>query len=531
MGTPTSTPAWKALQKHSQQFKSPSFNLNTLFEESTNRFANFSACHENMLLDFSKNYLREDTLVLLLDLARQCDVPNAIESMYKGEAINGTEQRAAHHVALRNPKLSTQREEIESALTKMEDFVSAVHDGNWTGYSGQTITDVVNIGIGGSDLGPAMVTDALLHHSSDKLKLHFVSNIDPSHMQTALTDLNPERTLFIVVSKSFTTQETHQNASIARDWFLDRAIDEKNVAQHFVAVTSNLDEALRFGIDAANLFPMWDWVGGRYSLWSAVGLSIALSIGMDNFRQLLAGAESMDQHFRTTPLEHNIPVLMALLTIWYTGFFDCHSSAVIPYSQRLSLLPAFLQQLYMESLGKCVDKSGEAVDAHTGEALWGTAGTNGQHSYFQMLHQGTQFIPVDFIAFAAPYSSENQEQHQQLLANCLSQSLALMKGAKGNAEAPHENVPGNRPSTTLLINSLNPFNLGGLLALYEHKVYVQSTIWNINAFDQWGVELGKQLSSQILNAMKNPDTDGQLDDSTFQLLTNIRRWNETEEND
>ena len=539
MSSPGNTSAWIALQEHSKQFQQADFRLSDLFTTSANRFTAFSLRHENLLLDFSKNYLTPETLRLLLDLADQQQLSSAIKAMYDGELINTTEQRAALHVALRQPAASSDHPEVEDTLAKMEDFVAKVHSGRWTGYSNKRITDIVNIGIGGSDLGPAMVTDALAAFAVPEVNLHFVSNVDPSQLDNTLAKLDPETTLFIVASKSFKTLETHQNAASARTWLMHKANDESATGKHFVAITSNLEAATKFGIDKNNLFPLWDWVGGRFSLWSAIGLPIALAVGMENFRQLLAGAHSMDQHFREAELAENMPVIMALLSVWYTGSFDSHSTAVVPYSQSLNLLPSFLQQLHMESLGKSSDLQGKPISTNTGEVLWGTAGSNGQHSYFQLLHQGTQFIPVDFIAAATCQSKIKTEQQQHLLANCFSQSLALMEGktedsteensvekdsVEANSTNAHKTIAGNKPSNTLLISELNPYNLGCLIALYEHKVYVQSVLWNINAFDQWGVELGKKLAEQIFAAMSEPGSTTDLDDSTLNLIKQARDW-------
>jgi glucose-6-phosphate isomerase len=367
-----------------------------------------------------------------------------------------------------------------------------------------------------------MVCDALSPFASTKLNVHFVSNVDPSHLQNTLKNLRPETTLFVIASKSFSTLETLKNAEAAREWLLQCA-DAQATSKHFVAITTNLKAATEFGIEEQNLYPLWDWVGGRFSLWSAIGLPIALALGMDGFRQLLAGAHAMDEHFRTAPLERNIPVITALINFWYREFFDAHSTAIVPYSQRLNLLPSFLQQLCMESLGKSVDLQGKPVNYNTGDIIWGSAGTNGQHSYFQLLHQGTEFIPVDFIAAARSDAPEDSDAHQHLLANCLSQSLALMEG-KQDTDSPHKLVAGNKPSNTLLLEQLNPHNLGMLLALYEHKVYTLSVLWNINAFDQWGVELGKKLSTQVFSAMSSESGATHLDASTQGLIQTLQQW-------
>ena len=442
--------------------------------------------------------------------------------MFRGDEINVTEQRAALHVALRDPSAASAQPEIAQTLSRMESLVEDVQLGKWTGYSGEAISDVVNLGIGGSDLGPAMVCDALLSYSQPGLKLHFVSNIDPSHLQHTLAQLKPETTLFIIASKSFSTLETLKNAEAARDWLL-RKTDATATAKHFIAITGNLTAAKEFGIDQENLYPVWDWVGGRFSLWSAIGLPIALSIGMDGFRQLLAGAHSMDEHYRTAKHSENLPVISALLSFWYREFFAAHSTLLAPYSQRLNLLPSYLQQLCMESLGKSVDMQGVPLSYNTGEVLWGTAGANGQHSYFQLLHQGSEFLPVEFIAIANSDVDRSSDMQQHLLANCFSQSLALMNG-KLDADSTHKNIAGNKPSTTLLLEKLSPYNLGMLLSLYEHKVYTLSVLWNINAFDQWGVELGKNLSAEVFSALSSNSRSSSLDDSTAGLIQQAQRW-------
>lgn len=514
-------PTWKALSKHADIFTRPDFHLSELVRGTSTRFSDMSVGQGDLLLDYSKNFLTEDTLPLLLELAEDRQLPEAIAAMFRGDTINNTEQRPALHVALRQPADGCAHPEVEATLSRIEEFVTAVCGGQWTGYTGKPMKAVVNIGIGGSDLGPVMVSDALGEFADGKLDVRFVSNVDPIHLQRTVADLDPETTLFVVASKSFTTLETQQNAAAARRWFLAQSDDEEAIAQHFVAITTNLEAAATFGIPEANLFPMWDWVGGRYSLWSAIGLPIALGLGMDNFRQLLAGAHAMDEHFRTSELTENMPVIMAMLTVWYTGFFNAHSTAVVPYSQALNLFPTYLQQLYMESLGKRVDRDGEEVQTNTGEVIWGSAGTNGQHSYFQLFHQGREFIPVDFIAVANAGVSGNTEAHQHLLANCLSQSLALMDGTPDESD-PHKQVPGNRPSNTLLMPRLTPYTLGSLIALYEHKVYAQSIIWGINAFDQWGVELGKKLSKTLFSALTAPEPPADLDTSSQGLITTIK---------
>lgn len=524
MTSPIDSAAWQQLQEHAQRFQRDDFRLDSLFADDPRRFQHYSGQAGELLADYSKHFIDSASQASLLQLAQDQDLPAAIAAMFAGAEINNTEQRAALHVALREPA-NNRFPEVAETLNKMQQFVQAVHNKSWTGYTDKAITDVVNIGIGGSDLGPAMVSEALAAFHVPGLTVHFVSNVDPNHLHSVLARLDPATTLFVIASKSFTTLETHQNAAAARRWFLQSAGEASHVARHFVAISTNLDAAADFGIDPGNLFPMWDWVGGRYSLWSAIGLPIALAIGFDNFRELLAGAHSMDQHFRDTDLRDNLPVQLGLLTVFYTAFFNAHSTAVVPYCQPLAQFPSYLQQLYMESLGKRVQKDGSAVQTNTGEILWGTAGTNGQHSYFQLLHQGCEFTPVDFIAFAQSGVADSAEQHRHLLANCLSQSLALMSGKPGE-DNPHKQVPGNRPSTTFIMPALTPSNLGSLIALYEHKVYVQSVIWDINAFDQWGVELGKILSKSMFAGFGNAESRAQLDPSSAGLLNQLMAWEE-----
>jgi len=523
MESPSASSAWQSLQAHSEQFKQGDFRLSSLFTESPDRFNKFSLCHDDVLLDFSKNYLTEATLELLLELAEQQQLPAAIEAMFSGAIINASEQRAAAHVALREPATTCQFEEVAQTLARMEEFVQRVQSGSWRGFSGKPITDVVNLGVGGSDLGPALAVNALQHYATGHIKMHFVSNIDPMQIDATLSLLIPETTLFIVASKSFTTLETLHNANSALSWLQLNGATESAIPQHFVAVTAEPAAAAAFGIEPSAIFPMWDWVGGRFSLWSAIGLPIALTLGMQQFRTLLAGAHSMDQHFRQAPLSANMPVLLALITVWYQGFFDSHSTAVVPYSHALRNLPAFLQQLSMESLGKSVDREHRPVSIRTGDIVWGAAGTDVQHACMQLLHQGTEFAPVDFIAFAATIPQLDATANQQLLANCFSQSLALMEGSK-NIQEPYRSVAGNKPSNTLLLRELSPYSLGSLLALYEHKVYVQSVIWNINAFDQWGVELGKQISRDIFDSLTDAKQQPQLDASTRSLIAQVKQW-------
>ncbi len=515
----TELSAWKALQQHAEAMKN--LHMRDLFAEDPERFAIFSRKLGDILVDFSKHRISKDTLRLLMDLARERKVGDGIAAMFAGEKINVTEGRAVLHTALRNrsdrPVLVDGRDvmpEVRAVLEKMRMFTDRVRGGDWKGYTGKRITDVVNIGIGGSDLGPKMVTRALAHYGQPDLHFHFVSNVDATHITETLKDLSPETTLFLVASKTFTTQETLTNAWSARDWLLAQAHDEKAVACHFAAMSTNTEAVQAFGIDAENMFGFWDWVGGRYSLWSAIGLSIALSIGMDGFEELLAGAFTVDEHFRTAPLEENIPVIMALLGIWYRNFMGAQTHAILPYDQYLALFPAYFQQGDMESNGKSVTRQGDPVACATGPVIWGEPGTNGQHAFYQLLHQGTGFVPCDFLAPAVSLHPLG-DHHPKLLANFFAQSEALMKGrtleearaeleASGFSEAavarlaPHKVFEGNRPSTSILFPLLDPRTLGSLIALYEHKIFVQGWIWGINSYDQMGVELGKQLAGKIL---------------------------------
>ena len=541
MSALTDSPEWQALAQHQTALsKRP---LNTLFGGNPDRFARFSLNTNGLLLDFSKNHIDTQALDLFNNLAQKAGLKEAIEAMFSGDVINNTEQRPALHVALRSPEDQSENGQVvHQTLKRMTTFVDAVTRWQWQGFTGSPITDVVNIGIGGSDLGPAMVYSALSDFHLDGIRCHFVSNVDPAHLEQTLEDLDQGTTLFVIASKTFTTMETMLNAQSARRWLLDACDDSadntKVLAKHLVAVSTNVEKAVEFGIPADNIFPMWDWVGGRYSLWSAIGLPVALGIGMDNFRALLAGAHDMDNHFRSTPATQNIPVMMALLDCWYQNFFATESRVVLPYSQQLHLFPAYLQQLDMESLGKSVTKEGAPVDVDTGGIVWGSAGTNGQHSFHQLLHQGTHLIPADFIAIAESASS-NKEQHQQLLANCFAQSQALMDGKsleaaiselldRGMSEAeaarlaPHKVIPGNRPSTTLLLDKLSPQSLGSLIACYEHKVFARSVILGINAFDQWGVELGKVLSTGIYNELVNDGETSKFESSTNALINRCK---------
>ncbi len=539
----TQSAAWQALRDHYAVAKA--LQMRQMFQEDAARFDKFSLRFGNLLFDYSKNRINDETVRLLVRLAEQAEVSKHVERMFAGEKINSTEQRAALHTALRNrsdrPVYVDGRNvmpDVQRVLGLMRRFSDAVRNGEHVGHTGKPIRDIVNIGIGGSDLGPLMVCEALKHYASGDMHAHFVSNIDSSHLTDTLAKLNAETTLFIVSSKTFTTQETITNARSARAWLVDRVGDEQAVAKHFAAVSTNLDATSKFGINPDNVFEFWDWVGGRYSLWSAIGLPIALYIGMDKFEELLSGAHAMDGHFRNAPLDRNIPVLMGLLGIWYGNFFGAASNAVFPYDQHLHRFPAYLQQLDMESNGKGVDRDGNTVDYDTGMVVWGEPGTNGQHAFYQLIHQGTRMVPADFLA---PLHSPNPlgEHHAILLANCFAQTEALMIGktaaeARAELEAqglqgkvleallPHKVFPGNKPTNTLLFDTLDPHTLGMLIALYEHKVFVQSVVWNINPFDQWGVELGKQLAGKILPELHDAASKSRHDPSTNGLIDYYR---------
>jgi len=515
--------------------------MHDLFAADPQRFAKYSLVFKDTLLDYSKNRITEETLSLLFALARQADLKTWVERMFSGEKINVTEHRAVLHVALRNrsnrPVLVNGVDvmpEVNRVLAQMKAFTESVRSGDWKGYTGKTITDIVNIGIGGSDLGPVMVCEALRPYAKPGLRAHFVSNVDGTHIAETLKRLTPETTLFIIASKTFTTQETLTNAHAARAWFLKAARDETTVAKHFVAVSTNGKEVAKFGIDTRNMFAFWDWVGGRYSLWSAIGLPIALYIGMDNFEELLAGAHDMDEHFRSAPFEKNMPVILALLGIWYNNFFGAQTHAILPYDQYLHRFPAYFQQGDMESNGKSVTRDGEFVDYSTGPVIWGEPGTNGQHAFYQLLHQGTSLIPADFIA---PIETHNPigDHHRILLSNFFAQPEALMKGKtehEARAELvqagmsgaalekllPHKVFAGNKPSNSILLKKITPRSLGTLIALYEHKIFVQGVIWNINSFDQWGVELGKQLAQKILPELEGAAQVTSHDSSTDGLI-------------
>ena len=542
---PTQTAAWQALQKHFDEMKD--VTIADLFAKDGDRFSKFSATFDDqMLVDYSKNRITEETLAKLQDLAKECDLAGAIKSMFSGEKINRTENRAVLHVALRNrsntPILVDGKDvmpEVNAVLEKMKTFSEAIISGEWKGYTGKAITDVVNIGIGGSDLGPYMVTEALRPYKNH-LNMHFVSNVDGTHIAEVLKKVNPETTLFLVASKTFTTQETMTNAHSARDWFLKAAGDEKHVAKHFAALSTNAKAVGEFGIDTANMFEFWDWVGGRYSLWSAIGLSIVLSIGFDNFVELLSGAHAMDKHFSTTPAEKNLPVLLALIGIWYNNFFGAETEAILPYDQYMHRFAVYFQQGNMESNGKYVDRNGNVVDYQTGPIIWGEPGTNGQHAFYQLIHQGTKMVPCDFIAPAITHNPLS-DHHQKLLSNFFAQTEALAFGKsrevveqeyrdQGKDPAtldyvvPFKVFEGNRPTNSILLREITPFSLGALIALYEHKIFTQGVILNIFTFDQWGVELGKQLANRILPELKDGKEISSHDSSTNGLINRYKAW-------
>jgi glucose-6-phosphate isomerase len=533
----TFSPAWQALAKHQEEMAG--VHMRDLFDQDPVRFEKFSLKFGEILFDFSKNRITEKTISLLMDLARQAGLSETIDMMFNGRKINSTENRAVLHIALRNRSNRPIRlddvdvmPEVNHVLDKMRDFSEGVRSGEWKGYTGKAITDVVNIGIGGSDLGPKMVAQSLKPYGKPGLRVHFVSNIDATDIVETLKSLDPETTLFLVASKTFTTQETMTNARSARKWFLETATDDIHVAKHFAALSTNAEAVARFGIDTQNMFEFWDWVGGRYSLWSSIGLSIAIYIGMDNFEALLTGAFKVDEHFRNTPIEENIPVLMAVLGIWYNNFFGAQTHAILPYDQYLSYFSMYFQQGDMESNGKSVTKTGEGVDYSTGPVIWGQPGTNGQHAFYQLIHQGTKLIPCDFIGFC---KSQNPigDHHVKLMANFFAQTEALAFGKTAEEVAaervpeslvPHRSFPGNRPTNTILAETLTPETLGKLVALYEHRVFVQGSVWNLNSFDQWGVELGKALAQRIAAELVS-EAEPQLahDGSTNALIRRYRR--------
>jgi glucose-6-phosphate isomerase len=538
------TKAYQALSQDRKRFEN--INLNSLFKLDTNRQANFNILSQDILLDFSKNILDETSFKHLIDLANECKLAEAIKAQFAGEKINQNENRAVLHTALRansNQSILVDGEniipKIHAVKAHMKDFSAKVISGNWKGYTGKTITDVVNIGIGGSDLGPVMVTEALRPYKNH-LNIHFVSNVDGTHIAETLKKVNPETTLFLIASKTFTTQETMANAFSARNWFLDQAKEELAVSKHFVALSTNAKAVSAFGIDVANMFEFWDWVGGRYSLWSAIGLSIALSVGFENFELLLSGANEMDNHFANAAFEVNMPVVLALLGIWYVNFFNAATHAILPYDQYMHRFAAYFQQGDMESNGKSVDRNGNRVDYATGPVIWGEPGTNGQHAFYQLIHQGTQLIPADFIAPAITHNKISNH-HTLLMSNFFAQTEALMNGkTKEVVEAelekagltkeeiaklsPFKVFEGNKPTNSILVKQITPKTLGAIIAMYEHKIFVQGVIWNVFSYDQWGVELGKQLANSILPELEHNEEIHAHDSSTNGLINQFKAW-------
>ncbi|MEO8885769.1 MAG: glucose-6-phosphate isomerase [Mucilaginibacter sp.] len=540
----TTTQSYKYLTDHYIDLVAKS--LKSLFDADNERFEKFSVRFEDILLDYSKNRVDDQTIALLLQLAKECRLNDAIKAMFSGEVINATEGRPVLHTALRNQSNTPiyvdgkdVMPDVNRVLQHMQEFSEAIISGSWKGYTGKAITDVVNIGIGGSDLGPVMVTEALKAYKNH-LNMHFVSNVDGTHIAETLKDLDAETTLFLIASKTFTTQETMANAHSARDWFISSGGNDNDVAKHFAALSTNAEGVSKFGIDTKNMFEFWDWVGGRYSLWSAIGLSISLSVGYDNFVELLQGAHAMDNHFKTVEPDQNLPTILALIGIWYNNFFDAETNAILPYDQYMHRFAAYFQQGDMESNGKYVDRNGKRVEYSTGPIIWGEPGTNGQHAFYQLIHQGTKLIPCDFIA---PAQSHNPlgEHHTMLLSNFFAQTEALMNGksreeveaelkASGKpAEeieklAPFKVFEGNRPTNSILLKKITPRSLGSLIAMYEHKIFVQGIIWNIYSFDQWGVELGKQLAGKILPELRNNDEVASHDSSTNGLINQYKAW-------
>lgn len=536
---PTTTKAWQQLQQHVLKMKQ--VHMKDLFLEDAERFTKFSFCLHDTVVDFSKNIITSETVQLLLQLAEECRLKQAINAMFDGDMINETERRAVLHVALRNfsgQPVYTNGEDImpgvQRVLQQMKTFAQKVHNGEWKGFTGKKIRNIINIGIGGSDLGPFMVTEALKPYWIENIQAYFVSNVDATHIAETLKKVDPEETLFLIASKTFTTQETMTNAHTARKWFLASSGDESNIAKHFIALSTNEKEVIKFGIAKENMFEFWDWVGGRYSLWSAIGLSVVLTIGYENFEALLQGAHETDVHFKEESFDKNLPVLMALVGIWYTNFFGAATEAILPYDQYLHRFAAYFQQGNMESNGKYVDRNGEEVEYMTGPVIWGEPGTNGQHAFYQLIHQGTHLIPCDFIATAQSHNPTG-DHHVKLISNFFAQTEALMNGkteeeverelldaGKSDEDiaqlAPYKIFKGNRPTNSILIKKLTPFALGQLIALYEHKIFVQGVIWNIYSFDQWGVELGKQLANRILPELENEDTIRSHDVSTNGLI-------------
>ena len=536
---PTRTMSWRALATHFEEIKDT--HMKDLFHSDPRRFEKFSIRFKDLLVDFSKNRLTEKTLGLLIQLAEEVHLADAIEKMFQGDSINETENRAVLHVALRNrhnrPMMVNGRDvmsEVNAVLAQMKAFSNSVYSGEWRGYSGKKIKDIVNVGIGGSDLGPRMVTECLKPYARQGMNVHFISNIDGTQITETLKHLNPETTLFLIASKTFTTQETMTNADSARKWFLSQAEDESYIAGHFVAISTNQAAIEKFGIDPGNMFHFWDWVGGRYSLWSAIGLSIACSIGFENYEALLEGGHDMDRHFRSARFEDNIPVILALIHIWYNNFFGAETEAILPYDQYMHRFPAYFQQGNMESNGKSTDRNGRAVTCRTGPIVWGEPGTNGQHAFYQLIHQGTRLVPSDFLAPAITHNPVG-DHHAILLSNFFAQTEALMNGkaedlvaaemrGEGKSEedikrlVPHKVFEGNRPSNSILFKQLTPRVLGSLIAMYEHKIFVQGIVWNIFSFDQWGVALGKQLAKKILPELQNDDPVEIHDSSTNGLI-------------
>ena len=547
---PTETQSWKDLVEHFKKMKS--VHMKDLFADDPDRFKKYSIRFNGILVDYSKNIITEDTLNLLLKLTDDVGLRDALNKMFNGEKINETEDRAVLHTALRN-RINTPvcvngkdvMPEVKAVLSKMKDFSEKIISGEWKGFTDKKITDIVNIGIGGSDLGPVMVTECLRPYAKEGLEVHFVSNVDGTHISETLKRLDPETTLFLIASKTFTTQETMTNAFAAREWFLKCAEDQTHVPKHFVALSTNIEKVEEFGIDKDNMFVFWDWVGGRYSLWSAIGLSIACYIGYENYAELLQGAFEMDSHFRETPFERNIPVILALIGIWYNNFFGAQTEVILPYDQYMHRFPAYFQQGNMESNGKAVDRGGNKVDYQTGPVIWGEPGTNGQHAFYQLIHQGTKIIPADFLA---PAISHNRigEHHNILLSNFFAQTEALLNGKTKEAvfeelksddksddeirkRYPHKVFDGNRPTNSILFNKLTPGALGSLIAMYEHKIFVQGVIWNIFSFDQWGVELGKQLAKKILPELSDDKQVESHDSSTNGLINTFKEMREPSE--
>jgi glucose-6-phosphate isomerase len=534
---PTTTKAWQDLQLHYAEIKDQ--NIADYFTTNANRFKEMQVLHQDVLVDYSKNNITSKTIELLIALAKECKLNEAVDAMFKGEKINVTENRAVMHTALRlpqNKQLTVEGENITEQVwavrNQMQEFCNQVHNGNWKGFTGKPIKYIVNIGIGGSDLGPVIVTEALKPYWVKGIESFFVSNIDGTHIAETLKKVNAAETIFLIASKTFTTQETMTNANTAKQWLLDQGAVEKDVAKHFVALSTNKEAVTAFGIDSANMFPFWDWVGGRYSLWSAIGLSIALTIGYQNYSDLLAGAYDMDAHFQNADFSNNIPVLLALIGIWHTNFFNASSEAILPYDQYMHRFAAYFQQGNMESNGKSIDRNGNKINYTTGPIIWGEPGTNGQHAFYQLIHQGTSLIPCDFIGVAKSHNAIGNH-HAILMANFFAQTEALMKG-KSIAEVEASGVAkelvnykvfeGNRPTNSILVKQITPHTLGQLIAMYEHKIFVQGVIWNIYSFDQWGVELGKVLANQILPELTSNDEINSHDSSTNGLINQFKNW-------